>query len=208
MKKILLISLAAVFAAVLFSSCGTSTKVVSSWKSPEASGAAGNKILVLAMMTDREAKDYIERTLAADLSAQGIATTTGTTEFGPRGFGNLTQDQVNSKLSGEGFSAIMIICLTDKDKELNYVPGTPYVSPYGTYYGYYGRYRYMWDTIYSPGYYTTSTTYVLDADLYTLPEDRLIYSAQTRSYDPANSQSLAKSFAEEIVRDLKGQNII
>ncbi len=168
-----------------------------------------DKVLVLAMMADREAKDNIERIMSADLSAQGITAVTGTSVFGPKGFGNLTQEQVDSQLSNAGYDAIMIVCLTAKDKDIDYVPGSAYVSPYGpTYYGYYGRYRYMWDTIYSPGYYTTSTTYVLDADLYSLPSDKLIYSAQTRSYDPSNTKSLAESFSEEIIKDLKAQYII
>lgn len=209
MRKIILLLCATGLAGGLLSSCGSSTKVVSSWKSADVSGSALNKVLVLGMMNDREAKDYIEQTLVADLSARGVTAVTGTSEFGPRGFGNFDQDQVNSKLTGEGFTSIMIICLTDKDKELNYTPGSAYYSPYGpVYYGYWGRYRYMYDNIYSPGYFTTTTTYVLDADLYSLPSDQLIYSAQTKSYDPSNSKGLAKSFSEEIVNALAANGIL
>ncbi|MCD8172155.1 MAG: hypothetical protein LUD76_01635 [Alistipes sp.] len=209
MKRIL--SLAALLCAgiLMLTSCGTSTKVVSSWKSSGASGSTLDKVLVLAMMSDREAKDYIEQTMVSGLTARGVTAVTGTSEFGPRGFGSMDQDQVNAKLTGEGFTSIMIICLTAKDKDLNYVPGSAYYSPYGpVYYGYYGRYRYMYDNIYSPGYYTTSTTYVLDADLYSLPDDKLIYSAQTRSYDPSNSKDLAQSFSAEIINALQSNGLL
>ncbi len=209
MRKILLFPLTFILFALLTASCGSTTKVVSSWQSPGATVPSIGKVLVLAMMADREAKDYIENTLASDLAAQGVTVVTGTAEFGPRGFGSLTtQQQVTDKLKNDGFGAIMIVCLTAKDKQLDYVPGTPYTGPTGTYGGYYGRYRYMWDTIYSPGYYTTSTTYVLDADLFTIADDKLIYSAQTRTYDPTNSKDLAASFSEEIVKDLLMKKII
>ncbi|MCD8186493.1 MAG: hypothetical protein LUD68_08645 [Rikenellaceae bacterium] len=204
MKKILLFAMA----GMLFTACGTSTRVVSSWHAPEPYTATIDKILVMAMMTDREAKDYIENRMVADFSAQGIRAVTGTAEFGPQGFGEMTQEQVAQKLQADGFSAIMIVCLTAKDKELNYVPGTLYICPRGSFYGFYGRYRYMWDAMYTPGYYTTSTTYVLDAHLYSLPDDKLIYSAQTHSYDPSGNKALASSFSEKIIENLKNKHVI
>ncbi|MCC8088510.1 MAG: hypothetical protein LIO79_04510 [Rikenellaceae bacterium] len=208
MRKIISVAFTAICALALFS-CGTSTKVVSSWKSPLITGNPMEKTLVLAMLADREAEDQIERILSDDLARHGVTVITGTAEFGPKGFGDISQDQLTAKLEKDGFTSIMIICLVDKEKDLNYVPGSPYISPYGpVYYGYYGRYRYMYDNIYSPGYFTTSTTYVLDANLYSLPEDKLIYSAQTRSYDLADNKSLAESFSQEIVNALIKNNIL
>ncbi|MCD7962643.1 MAG: hypothetical protein LUF90_03645 [Rikenellaceae bacterium] len=208
MRKLLFI-FSPVLLALVIISCGTQTRVVSTWRTPHISVTAMSKVLVLGMMEDREAKDYIEKTMVRDMAAEGITAMTGTSEFGPRGFGNLTQEKVNKKLTDEGYSSIIIVCLTDKDKQINYTPGSAYYSPYGpAYYGYYGRYRSTYDNIYSPGYFTTSTTYVLDADLYSLPDDKLIYSAQTRSYDPANSRDLAQSFSEEIINDLAKNGII
>lgn len=201
MKKIFLFPFLYAAFAILMASYGSSTRVVSSWKSPDASVSNMDNILVLAMMADRETKDYIERTLVADLSARGVAAATGTSEFGPRGFGDMNQKQVARRLSKKGYSGILIVSLTAKDQDVRYVPGIPYT-------GYYGRYRYMWNNVYSPGYYETYSTYVLDADLFSIADDKLIYSAQTRTYDPSGSQQLARSFSEQIVTDLREQQIV
>ncbi|MGL5919408.1 MAG: hypothetical protein ACRCZQ_02760, partial [Bacteroidales bacterium] len=63
--------------------------------------------------------------------------------------------------------------------------------------------------MYTPGYYSTSTNYVLEADLYSVnDDDALIYSAQTKSYDPANSRDLGTSFAKSIVQEMKTRGLI
>ncbi|MCD8165216.1 MAG: hypothetical protein LUE93_03265 [Bacteroides sp.] len=158
------------------------------------------------MLGDREAKDLIERNLVQDLSRNGANASTATSVFGPKGFEGISERAIARKLKNSGFTSVLIVSLRAKDKELNYNPGSVYVSPYGGRYGgYYGRYRYAYDNFYTPGYYTTSTEYLLDADLYSLATNQLIYSAQARSYDPNSRKSLAEDFSESIVNELKTQ---
>jgi hypothetical protein len=62
--------------------------------------------------------------------------------------------------------------------------------------------------MYMPGRFETTTNWVLEADIFTINDDRLIYSAQTRSYDPNTARALADGFARAIVVELRTKGII
>lgn len=148
--------------------------------------------------------------MANALSKAGVNAVTATGIFGPKGFRGFSEDQITGKLRGSNFTSVMIVSLIDKEKESNYVPGSLYYTPRIIGYSrYFRRYLVVYDRIYTPGYYTTNTNYVLQADIYTVnDEGELVYSAQTRSYDPASAVSLGESFSRAIVEELKAKGII
>lgn len=167
------------------------------------------KMLVVAVMVDREEKDRTEHAMVNKLRKYGIDAYSALDMFGPKSFNGNTQEQITQKLDGSQFTSVMIVSLVNKEKSLNYVPGTYYGSPY--YWGprYYRRYWAVYDRVYTPGYYTTSTEYVLEADIYTVnDDDELIYSAQTKSTDPANAHALAESFSKTIVTELRQKGLV
>lgn len=195
---------------LVLAACSSSTKVISSWSIEPSSPETLKKVLVLGVMNNREDRDQAELAMVRELNKAGVNAVTATSVFGPKQFRGLAEEEITKKLKGSGFTSVMIISLVDKEKERNYVPGQRYYSPriYG-YSRYYRRYLYVYDEIYTPGYYTTSTNYILEADIYTVDvDDELIYSAQTRSYDPNSAKSLAESFAKSIVEELKVKRII
>jgi hypothetical protein len=161
-------------------------------------------------MPDREQRDNIEQALVSELNKSSVVATAAMAVFGPNGFKGLTEEQVSSKLKESGYSSVIIVSLVAKNKERDYYPGNYYVPPYpvGYYSLYYRRYAYAYDYMYTPGYVTTSTNYVLQAELYTIDTDQLIYSAQTKTYDPVDAQDLAASFSKAIVTELQAKNII
>lgn len=198
-----------VFVSILLGSCA-STKVISSWSLETVPSGTMKKVLVLAVMNNRQNKEVIERTMADELNKVGIIANTATNEFSPKGFSGLTEEQITEKLRGSDYSSVMIISLQDKETEDNYTPGSYYSTPRIVGYSrYYRRYLVVYDQMYTPGYYTVSTNYILEADIYTVNDgDELIYSAQTKSYDPNSVSSLAQSFSKSIIKELQEKSII
>jgi hypothetical protein len=60
----------------------------------------------------------------------------------------------------------------------------------------------MHGRIYEPGYYSESTKYFWESNLYDLNTKQLIYSVQTESFDPASTQSLAHEYGKLIVNSM------
>lgn len=198
------------FMALLFMTSCQTTKVISSWNLEPIPSGSMKKVLVLGIMPDREDRDQIEKTMASELRKEGIDANTATSVFGPKGFRGLSEEQITEKLKGSSYTSVMMVSLQDKEKERNYTPGSRYTSPRVVGYSrYYRRYLYIYDYIYTPGYYTVSTNYVLEADLYTVnDDDELVYSAQTRSYDPSSAKALAEGFSKAIIAEMKEKGII
>ncbi len=206
MKKILFLFVC----VVVFASCNT-TKITSSWSVQNPPSDIMNKVLVVAVMVDREQKDKIEHSMVEELQKSGIDAHSALDMFGPKSFSGNNEEELTNKLRGSQFTSVMIVSLVNKEKNLRYVPGS-YSYYGGPYYGsmrYYRRYWALYDQVYTPGYYTTSTNYVLEADIYTVnDDDELIYSAQTRSTDPGSAHSLAESFSKTIVTELREKGLV
>ncbi len=206
-KGTILSKLLFVFIISIITSC-TSTEVISSWSISNPPTNAMKKILVVGVMANRETKDQIEQAMTGALNKEGVIANTSMNVFGPKRFRDMQESEITSTLKGSDYTAIMIVSLVNKEKQVQYVPGTYYAYPYADYSLYYRRYWYVYDQMYTPGYYESTTNWVLEADIYTINGDELIYSTQTRSYDPENAKDLAVSFANSIVNELKTKKMI
>ncbi len=199
------------FSFILFltTSCN-STRVLSSWSLDPPPEGVMNKVLVLGVIQNMQQKNEVEYAMANELNKSGVNAETATALFGPRGFRGLIEEEITTKLRGSDFTSVMIVSLVDKEKENRYIPGRYYSVPRVVGYSrYYRRYLVVHDRIYTPGYYSTNINYVLQAEIYTVnDDDELVYSAQTRSYDPRDAKSLGEGFAKAIVEELKTKGIV
>lgn len=206
-KKVILSKLLFAFVLFIFTSCNT-TQVISSWSISNPPSGSMKKVLVVGVMSDRETKDQIEQAMTGALNKDGVIANSAMGVFGPKSFKDMQESEITNTLKSSDYTSIMLVSLVNKEKQVQYVPGNYYAYPYAGYPLYYRRYWYMYDQMYTPGHYVTTTNWVLEADIYTIHGDELIYSTQTRSYDPNNARSLANDFAREIVAELKAKRMI
>lgn len=212
MKKLLFIIAIGLFGLpmLFFSGCNT-TKVISSWKAPNASLRSYNKILVIGLMDAKERglREEIENKLVASFASRGISAGSSYAEYGPKAFEGLTEQEALQKINNSGYDGAFMVVLLDKSREKTYNPGYMYYTPY---YGYYGRFWPYYNTLYGriwePGYYTTSTNYIIEANFYDLKKDELEYSAQTKSFNPSSTRSLASELSEKLLMDMMNGNVI
>lgn len=210
MKQLLTYSF---LALLLFQySCGTSTHVTSSWKSPDAVSTAANfkKVMVVALLSqkDRNIQQTMETEMVNMLVNKGIAASSAYETFGPKQLAK-NENAALKQLKNIGTDAVITITLLDKTKEKNYVPGNETFLPWGPYYNrFWGYYNYSYSRMYNPGYYTTNTSYFWESNLYDLNNNKLIYSVQTSSFDPTSAATLAKEYSQKILENMMQQGVL
>ena len=79
---------------------------------------------------------------------------------------------------------------------------------FGFYGGFYNYYNYRYPAVYDPGYYTQDKTYFLETNLYDAETEKLLWSAQSRTYNPIDIDSFSEEFAGIIVARLKKEGLI
>lgn len=214
MKRLFLIAIP-VF-ALMFAGCSTS-KITDSWVTNQQLNVSKNKILVLGLFSEknRDAKKAMEEELAEDLRKFGYNAVTATDEFGPVAFRDMNEQQALQKLRENGIENVVTINLLNKDQQKKFVRENNY--PYSPFYGYrtfWGYYSYYRPFGYNPyfnydrGYYKTDTRYYFETNLYDVNSNKLIYSAQTQTFDANSMNTLANDYARNVVRDMKKKNVL
>jgi hypothetical protein len=196
---------------MFFTSGCSSSKITTSWKAENTVPQKYNKILVLGLIreVDRSLQQNMENHMVGDLKELGYNAVSSLTEFGPKVFDKMDEDAAIDKLKNSGIDAVITIVMLDKQKEQKYVPGTMYYSPYNYYYNRFWGYRStLYRRIYEPGYYITETKYFWESNLYDMSTQKLVYSVQTETFDPVNSESMGHEYGMMIVKDMVKQNIL
>jgi hypothetical protein len=207
MKKIKLISIALVLMAT---SC-TTQRITTTWKTDQQPIRAFDKVMVLGLIvdTDRSIQENMENHFVDDLRALGYNAVSSLKEFGPKAFDKMTEEAAIDKLKNSSIDAVITIVLLDKQRERSYVPSDIYHSPFGYYNNYFWGYRStLYRRIYSPGYYVIDTQYFWESNLFDMSDQKLLYSAQTQSFDPINSESMGHRYGKMIVKDMIKQQIL
>lgn len=188
----------------------TSSRITSSWKEPASTPVNYKKVLVIALsQPDNALKEQMEKHLVADLQSHGMQAISAYEQYGPKAFENMTEQATLEKIQNTGADAILTIVLLDKSKERNYVRSNISFTPYAVYYNrFWGYYTTLYGRVYTPGYYVNSTEYFWGSNLYDAASKKLVYSVQTKSFDPENTQALAHEYGQLIINNMIHQKVI
>lgn len=110
-----------------------------------------------------------------------------------------SNEELKEKVVSLGADAVLIFVPKGQDKSVNYTPPT--------YSGYYrGWYGGMYSV--SPGYYSESTTYNIQANLYTVADEKLLWTGDLSTTDPSSIQAAAYEVSRTIYNDWLKRGII
>jgi hypothetical protein len=187
-------------------------EITHSWRTRDVFNSSMKRILVMGLnrAADRSVMAEMEKHLCDDLRARGYMAISAVSEYGPHAFDKLSESDALSTLNRSDFDAVMTIVLLDKEKERHYVPGQVLYTPYGIYHSRFWGYRtIMVQRIYEPGYYITDTRYFWESNLYSLRDgQQLIFSAQSKSFDPGTASSFGHQYAKSIIDRMVSQGVI
>ena len=177
-------------AALAVSACSNSTKYVSTWKDPTSAGFQLTHTLAVFMTTDAGMRRMVEDRLASRIPG-------GVPSYRVLPDNELSQlDSVRSQLATGGYNGAIVMRLVGQTTELNPV--------YHDFYGYWG----YWSSAYDPVYYTTSTYYVVETTVYSLPVDKLVWMGRSQTVDPKNANKLADYSVNFAVNNMKKDGLI
>jgi hypothetical protein len=188
---------------LLCSSC-SSSKIISSWKTANGSREY-KKIMVVGIIKDsgNVLRKKMEMHLVNDLKAIGYNAVSALEEFGKGGLAGLEQEETYIKLCNKGIDAVITIALLDRKKEKFYVPAK--VKYYSNLY-YYNR---IWnyttiqaDLTSIKGEYEESTQFSWESILFDLQTLSPVYTAQTKTFDPASTETMAHEYGRMIVANM------
>lgn len=196
---------------ILFIAGCTSSKITYSWKAANVKANHYNNILVLGLIreSDHSIRLNMEDHFVDDLNSNGCKAVSSLKQYGPKGFENMDEAEALNKLKNSNIDAVITIVLLDKQKESKYVPGSFGPFQNGYYYNRFWEYRsILFQRIYDPGYYVTDTEYFWESNFYDMKDSKLLYSAQTKSFDPANAEIMGHEYGKLIVKDLVKKHIL
>lgn len=202
MKKINLII--AVISALILSSC-SSTKIVSSWKDPNTQIHANQwkKILVVALLKNETSRRKVEDEMVKQLGQKGITSYS----YLDDNFNRKNEEELRKKIKNDGFDAAITMRLIDVDKEKIYTPAQHHLYP--VYYTNFSRYyQRSWFFYSNPGYYTVTKKFIVETVIYSIEEDKIIWSGITETYNPDDIEKLSNEIATVIHNKMIAEGFI
>lgn len=192
-------------------SCGTSTRMMTSWTPAGMTGVRLEKVIVVSIMGGQYQahQQTIENTAVRQLREVGIEALPSTEIFRPNEFRNMTEQQIVDRVAATGFTQVMMISLLDRDREMRYVPGRIRTRPiFMPTHPVLRQYAWIYNRVYEPGYYTSTTKYILEAQVFSLQTGDLLYLGQTKTRNPRNPTDLMNSFSNTIIEDMRSRGLI
>jgi hypothetical protein len=189
--------------------CSTGTKVTGSWTKPEQEPESFNKIVVLGIGHNSENRRIFEDHVETRLATRGYPVIAALDLLPPNAaIGTITKDIVVDIFRAANVDAVFTMSMRHMEDTRRYVSGQGYYMPYYynvPFYDYYGSFN---NYYYTPGYYTGSFQVFLEANLFDFSTGELLWSAQTKTVDVQDIEKMAEQFADVIVADFIGQNVV
>lgn len=199
-----------IVSSVLLAQCSNS-KIVSTWQSSQTLNLQTGRIIVVGLIkeSDKALQQKMETHLADDLCNLGYDAIPSIELYGFKTFEGQDEKQVIKQLKQYGTAAVLTIVLLNKQKEKYHAPKSMFDPTDGyNYSDFYLYYAAIYSKIYEDGYYVNDTYYFWESNLFTVTDQKLIYSVQTESFNPSNTSSLAHGYGKLIIHDMLAHNVI
>ena len=171
-----------------------STDMSSTWTDPSAKGASLSKVAVIALTADPGL-----RRMAEDAAAQQLAGAQAVPSYQVLGDTDLKDlAAVKSKLSEQGFQGVLLMRMAGVTEQVN-------PADYGTFAGYYG---WAAGTVYAPGYLQTDTVVHVVSNLYSLQDDKLIWTGVSRTFNPTSAHEFMTSVSKAVAKSIQKDRLV
>jgi len=204
-----------VLALTVFIFSCSSSKITSSWKAENAETKPYHNIMVWAILTEKDSilRKQMETHLVNDLAAKGYHAVSSLAVYKSQAYKKLTAKEIIDEFKTTGVDAVITLVLLDKEKEDKYYPGGVFNQPVnnspannnGILDRYYST---VYERIFTPGYYISTTNYFWESNLFEVGQDKLVYTVRTKSFDPASTERLAHENGLMIMKDMLKKKLI
>jgi hypothetical protein len=189
----------------LNNSCTSTTKITSSWREPNKEITINNlkKVLVVALLKNETSRHKAEDQMLRYLNGKGIASY----NYSDNNFNKLDEVALVNKVRGDGFDGVVMMRLIDVDKEMTYTPGS-YNSFPNYYQNFGGYYRRGWQNYSTPGQYNTTKTFNVETNVYSLKDNKIVWSALTESVNPDGVEQMTAEIADVVYKKMLKEGFV
>ena len=188
------LAMAGLVVATLTMGCAT-TEMTNTWTDPSAKGAAMSKIAVVAL-----SKDAGLRRMAEDAMASQLTGAQATPSYQVLGDTDLKdREAVKMKLKAAGFNGVLVTRLAGINEQVTAV------GPYDTFDGYYD---WAGGAVYAPGYLETDTVVRVISNLYSLDDNKLVWSGTSKTFDPSSASQFMTDVSKAVAKSLQKDRIV
>jgi hypothetical protein len=190
--------------SVIATSC-ISTQITSSWSQPNKTVVLDNlhRVLVVAMFKTEVNRRRAEDQMIGYLNGKGVVSY----NYLDANFNKQNEDAIRKKIKTDGFDAAVTMRLMNVDKENVYTPGITSTYPLG-YRNFSGYYYRAWGFSETPRYYTTSKTYTVEVNVFSIKEEKIVWTGITQSIDPKGINKMTAEIVKVIYKKMKNDGFI
>jgi hypothetical protein len=200
-----IIRMTLILSALLYISCNTPTAIISSWREPgtEVTIEKLNKVLVVAMLRNETNRRTAEDQMVSWMKGKGIASY----NYLDAVVNSRNENEMRQLIRADGFDGAITMRLVDMEKEQLYTPGNTvmYPSLHRNFSGYYYR---NWPRYTTPGYYTETKIYTVETNVYSIREDKIIWSGLTETTDPDGVTKMTDQIAKVVYKRMVKEGFI
>ena len=189
---------------LIAASC-TSTKIASSWKEPnkQVSVERLNKVLIVALFKDETNRRKAEDEMATYLQGKGVVSYNYLDDT----MSTSNEEAIRNKIKANGFDGAVTMRLIDVDKERVYMPGN--IESYPVYYRSFSGYYYRnWSYYRTPGYYSATKTYTVETNVFSIKEDKIIWTALTETTNPDGVAKMTAEIAGVVYKQMVKEGFV
>ena len=193
------------FILILIVTSCASTKIVESWKEPDKQITIDKlkKVLVVAMFKDETSNRKAEDQMVKFLKDKGIPSY----NYLNKNFDKTKVEVIQNKIKKDGFDGAVTMRLIDVDKETIYQRNGINLFP--------NNYRdfsnYYYDSAisyYNPDNYITTKTYTIETNIYSITENKIIWSALTETSDPKGVNKMTEEVTQVVYKQMIKDGLI
>jgi hypothetical protein len=189
-------------AVLLFAGFGcASTRVVESWRNPEATPTRFRKVLAVAVVDDPDLRRRAEDEIISHLKAVDALPSRAVIPDAERG----DVEKAKARLRDAGFEGAVVLRPLGFEERVTYVPPSYTVGPYPSFYGYYG---YAWGHPYEPGYTRVDTILRVEVLIYSIERDALLWSGVTETFEPGSLRDVVSDIAAAVEKVLEREGLL
>jgi hypothetical protein len=195
-----------VSSTIIFTACGSGTKIIATWKNEQVQLKSIKKILLIGVAKDPWVRKMFEAELKEEFLNNGVEAISSLEIVSPDE--KITKENFELYFGNKGFDAVLItqVVAQQKEKEVIY----NYTPTYGMYggYGFYGYYNYAYTYVNTPGYIVETTNVNLETNVFDVKNKDMAWSTISESFDVSKASDVIGPVVQLIVDAMATDGLI
>jgi hypothetical protein len=193
------LALTVLVTTLVMAACASSGRLVQSWKDPAVKKLDFERVVAIALVEDGPTRRLAESEMARIIGPDAVPGSQVIPEEELRDV-----DKVKARLKSEGFDGAITMRLVDVETEIR-DEQDPLPTSYFTIWGYYG---FVTLAERGPAYTTLDSKLQIEVNIYSLENEKLLWSGTTETLQPRLLETLVKDIADVVSKRLKREGLI